>query len=194
MKHSFSILLLLSMIAALTACSGATKKKEADIPSTSIDAAASKLSLGELEAAALALRVAFDRSVDTWQGSTDQAIPGCHIPGEVAERGLQELRPWIDRRAAEEAKKLLANPKNYRLPINEESCAADCTCGVGLRVLEAAKLDELSHSKMKDWKRVRAQLEAKAELQTSERSELCAEGITWICKSDLLSAIKASAP
>ena len=194
MKRILKPLLLLSVTAVLTACGGAGKKKEAEIPATSIDTAASKLSLGELEAAALAFRVAFDRSVDTWQGSTDQAIPGCHINGEVAERGLQELRPWIDRRAAEEAKKLLASPKNYRLPIAEESCAADCTCGVGLRILEAAKIDEQSHSKMKDWKRVRAQLEAKAELQTSERSELCAEGITWICKSELLSAVKASAP
>ena len=87
--------------------------------------------------------------------------------------------------------KLLAGPQTYRLPINDQNCANDCTCGVGLRVLEAAKIDEQTSSRFKEWKRLRAQLEAKAELQTSDRSEICAEGLTWVCKSELLSALKA---
>lgn len=191
MKQILSGLLLSAMITGLAGCAGGGKKSDGEVVESSLDSAASKLTLVQLEEAALAFRVAFDRSLDSWQTTGEQAISGCHIKGDVAERGLRALRPWIDRRASEEAKKLLAGPQTYRLPINDQNCANDCTCGVALRVLEAAKIDEQTSSRFKEWKRLRAQLEAKAELQTSDRSEICAEGLTWVCKSELLSALKA---
>lgn len=135
---------------------------------------------------------AFDKSLETWAGPSDDVVTGCKISGKEAENGLVALKPWLERRAGEEAKRAMDSPKNYQLPIDVESCERDCSCGLSLKILESANLDDQSYSKTKDLKRTRARLEAKSELMTSERAELCAEGSTWICGSDLMKALKGT--
>lgn len=149
-----------------------------------------RLSLKELDQAALVFRVAFDKSLESWQGPEDLIVAGCSIPGPLAENGLAEVRPWLERRASEEAKRVVEAPKTYRLPIDEENCVRDCSCGLGLRILEAADLESQPHSRVKDLKRLRSTLESRAELVSSERAEFCTESMTWICSSDLLKLLR----
>lgn len=165
--------------------------KTDEVPTvTDLDKALSALSLKALDQAALVFRVAYDKSLESWQGAGEQTVAGCRISGELAEKGLAEIRPWLDRRAAEEAERLLEAPKLYKWDTSSDTCDQNCSCGLGLRILEAAKLDSRSHAKMKDLKKYRARLEAKSELISAERAEFCTESITWICGSDLLKALR----
>ncbi|MDX9730238.1 MAG: hypothetical protein RBT63_00570 [Bdellovibrionales bacterium] len=192
-KSVVSFYMLIAVTVALTACSSkGPKEVSPEELESALDRAASRLSLQELDQAALVFRVAFDKALDSWGGPTDQAVPGCRITGKEAENGLAAIRPWRDRRALEQAELLLASPKSYKLPVNVETCERDCSCSVGLAVYEAAELDKKSHAKVRELKRMRSRLEAKSELISSERAELCAEGVTWICQSDLLKALKAT--
>lgn len=191
LRRSVEAGLLLLLLVALSGCSSTPGKLATDQSPTSIDAALAKLSLPELEEAALVFKVAFEKSTDSWQGPIDEAVPGCKINALDAENGIAALKPWLVRRSDEEAKKLLSSPKTHQLPVASDGCEQSCTCGLGARILAAANLENESHSKVKDLKRLRARFEAKAELMTSERAELCSEGAKWICSSDLLKAIKA---
>lgn len=157
---------------------------------SALDKAVSELSLSQLSEAETVFRVAYDKSLESWQGAGDDVVPGCKISGSQAERALEALRPWVAKRTKDEAARLGDSPRSYQLPINVESCDTDCSCGIGLRILEEARLDEYSHQKVKELKRMRLRLEAKSELLTGARAELCAESATWICKSDVLKALK----
>jgi len=180
--YSASIALLIMV----SACSTSAPRQEAAPPVSAIEKTLAELSLKQLDQAALFFRVAFDKSLESWQGAGDQVLAGCKVSGEKAENALAEIRPWLDRRASEEARRVVEAPKTYRLPIDEEACSQDCSCSLGLRVLEAAELERQSHSRVKDLKKLRAKLEAKVELISAERAEFCAEAMTWICSSDLL--------
>ena len=180
MAASLSLLLLVS------ACSTSAPRQEAAPAATAMEKTLAELSLKQLDQAALFFRVAFDKSLESWQGAGDQVLAGCKVSGEKAENALAEIRPWLDRRAAEEARRVVEAPKTYRLPIDEEACSQDCSCGLGLRVLEAAELEKQSHSRVKDLKKLRSKLEAKVELISAERAEFCAETMTWICTSNLV--------
>ncbi len=175
-----------ALVIAMSACSTKPTRDEAAPVVSQLDKILAELSLKELDQAALVFRVAYDKSLESWQGAGDQLVAGCKITGEKAENGLAEIRPWLERRASEEARRVVEAPKTYRLPIDEEACSNDCSCALGLRVLEAAELDKQSHSKVKDLKKLRAKLESKVELISSERAEFCTESMTWICTSDLL--------
>jgi hypothetical protein len=155
-----------------------------------LEAELGRLSLKELDQAALVFRVAFDKSLESWQGPEDLIVAGCSIPGPIAENGLVEVRPWLERRASEEAKRVVEAPKTYQLPIDEGNCAQSCSCGLGLRILEAANLEGQPHSRVKDLKRLRSTLESRAELVSSERAEFCTESMTWICSSELLKLLR----
>ena len=150
----------------------------------------SELSLVKLDQANLVFRVAFEKSLDTWQGPGDDVVPGCKITGKEGENGLAAIKPWLDRRAYEEAKRALDAPKSYTLPIDVENCERDCTCALGLKILDTAELDSQSHQKVKELKKLRTRLEAKSELMTRDRADLCAEGSTWICSSELLKSLQ----
>lgn len=188
--------LLLTMAMVLSGCSYLSKRSQSvsenspEAKASALDRAISELSLAQLSEAETVFRVAYDKSLESWQGAGEDAVPGCKIGGPEAEKALAALRPWVTRRAREEATRLNDSPRAYQLPINVESCDADCSCGFGLKILEEARLDEQSHQKVKDLKRSRARLEAKSELLTGARAELCAESATWICKSDVLKALK----
>lgn len=178
--------IVLSLLFFTSACSTGTPRQEAIPVTTPMEKTLAELSLKQLDQAALFFRVAFDKSLESWQGAGDQMLAGCKVPGEKAENALAEIRPWLDRRAGEEARRVVEAPKTYRLPIDEDACAQDCSCGLGLRVLEAAELEKQSHSRVKDLKNLRSKLEAKVELISAERAEFCAETMTWICSSGLL--------
>lgn len=175
----------------LTGCQTPDRGERAERPTADkLEETLSRLSLRELDQAALVFRVAFDKSLESWQGPGDLVVAGCSIPGGLAENGLAEVRPWLDRRATEEARRVVEAPKAYKLPIDEENCAKDCSCGLGLRILEAAELDKQSHSRVKDLKRLRTTLESRAELISSERAEFCTESLTWVCFSELLKQLR----
>ncbi len=178
-------------LALLTSCQTPDRGERAERPTADkLEETLSRLSLRELDQAALVFRVAFDKSLESWQGPGDLVVAGCSIPGGLAENGLAEVRPWLDRRATEEARRVVEAPKTYKLPIDEENCAKDCSCGLGLRILEAAELDKQSHSRVKDLKRLRTTLESRAELISSERAEFCTESLTWVCSSELLKQLR----
>lgn len=183
---SVGVPLSLSLLFFTLACSTSVPRQEAAPVGTAMEKTLAELSLKQLDQAALFFRVAFDNSLESWQGAGDQLLAGCKVSGEKAENALAEIRPWLDRRAGEEARRVVEAPKTYRLPIDEEACAQDCSCGLGLRVLEAAELEKQSHSRVKDLKKLRSKLEAKVELISAERAEFCAETMTWICTSGLL--------
>lgn len=157
---------------------------------SAVDQAFSRLSLVKLDQAALVFRVAFDKSLDAWQGPVDDAVPGCRISGRDAESGIAAVNPWLDLRAGEEAKKALAAPKSYKFPVDVETCERDCTCGLGVKILNAANLDGQNKPRAKELKKLRTRFEAKSELMTHDRAELCAEGATWICTSEVLKALQ----
>lgn len=182
--------LLLSLLPAM-GCQSVNSGEPAERPtSDKLEEALSRLSLRELDQAALVFRVAFDKSLESWQGADDLVVAGCAISGALAENGLAEVRPWLERRALEEANRVVEAPKTYKLPIDEQNCAKDCSCGLGLRVLEAAELDKQSHSRVKDLKRLRATLESRAELVSAERAEFCTESLTWVCSSEVLKLLR----
>jgi len=60
---------------------------------------------------------------------------------------------------------------------------------MGVRILQAAKIDgqagarsgAQTGTKFREWKKLRALLEAKSELQSKERSAQCVESMTWVC-------------
>ncbi len=155
-----------------------------------LESVLSRLTLRELDQAALVFRVAFDRSLESWQTPDSRLIAGCSLNGALAEEGLLEVRPWLERRASEEAKRLLAAPRNYQLLVDEKTCLQDCSCSLGLRILEAAELEKQPSSKVKNWKRLKSTLEAKSELLSSQRAEFCADSTTWICSSELLNLLR----
>lgn len=185
----FSILPL--VVIALAGC-GLTRKRVAPAAASrsAMDQALTGMSLKQLDEANLVLKVAFNKSLESWQGGSDDIVAGCKITGKEAENGLSVIKPWHERAIDAEAERLRQNPKSYRVPVDEENCERDCSCGLGLKIFEKAGLDHQSHSKMKDFKRTRSRLEAKAELITSERAEICSESATWICTSDFLKALK----
>jgi hypothetical protein len=157
---------------------------------TSLDRALSTMSLKQLDEASLVMKVAFNKSLESWQGSGDDITAGCKITGKEAESGLAALAPWLSRAYIAEADRLIKNPKSYRVPVNDDTCEHDCSCELGLKILDRAELDEQSHSKVKEFKQIRSRLEAKSELITSERAEICSESATWICTSDFLKALR----
>ena len=157
---------------------------------TALELVVSKMTMVDLERATLVFKVAFEKASDSWQGTDDDAVPGCKITGREAEAALEALNPLMVQRVQDEAKKLLSSPKGYRFPTDVGSCERDCSCTLNLRILQAAKIDDLSPSKAKNLKRLRAQYEAKNELLTSERAEICAESAAWICSSELLKVLK----
>lgn len=166
-------------------------KPATPVPAQVLDRAMSELSLQQLNEAETVFRSAFDKSLESWQGAGDDSVLGCKITGREAETVLAALRPWIDLKSGEEAKRLLDSPKSYRLPVDVETCEQTCTCGLGLKIFESANLDNQSHQKVKEFKRQRTRLEAKSELLTTDRAEICAEAATWVCKSDLLKALRS---
>jgi hypothetical protein len=176
----------LAVLVLACGCTTSAPRQEAAPVATAMEKTLAELSLKQLDQAALFFRVAFDKSLESWQGAGDQMLAGCKVSGEKAENVLAEVRPWLDRRAGEEARRVVEAPKTYRLPIDEEACSQDCSCGLGLRVLEAAELEKQSHSRVKDLKKLRSKLKAKVELISAERAEYCAETMTWICTSGLL--------
>lgn len=181
------------LLTALAGCGLARKRVEPAVASkTALEQALSGMSLKQLDEANLVLRVAFNKSLESWQGGSDDIVAGCKITGKEAENGLTALNTWLDRAIDAEAQRLQQNPKSYRVPVDEEYCERDCSCGLGLKILDKAGLDDQSHSKMKEFKRTRSRLEAKAELITSERAEICSESATWVCTSDFLKALKPS--
>ena len=188
--------LIVVVAAEVSGCSFLSKrsngavKPDAATAQTAVDRAAEELSLKQLDQAMLVFRVAFEKANDTWQGAGDDTVPGCKIISKDAENGLAAVKPWLDRRVREEGERAGDNPKIYRVPIDEETCDRDCTCGLGVKILEAAQLDKQSHAQVKDLKRLRTRFEAKSELLTNERAELCAENATWVCKSDLLKTLR----
>lgn len=182
---------LLALMLLVTGCQSASRGDRDPRPAEdALEVVLSRLSLKELDQAALVFRVAFDKSLESWQGPDDLVVAGCAISGALAENGLAEVRPWLDRRTEEEAKRVAEAPKTYKLPIDEENCTKDCSCGLGLRILEAADLDKQSHSRVKDLKRLRATLESRAELISAERAEFCTETLTWVCSSELLKQLR----
>lgn len=152
------------------------------------------LSYLQLHAAANVFRVAFDRSLDSWQGAVDEAGLKCSISGPMAERALAALRPWLDQRAAEEATKLTDNPQSYKLPANAENCARDCSCVASLRILEAVPEDNWKKSNFKNWRKLRQRLEQLAEVESPEQVEICAESQNWICTSELYKSLASAEP
>ena len=195
-RVSIFTFLLVPILFSLPACSYLSKRSQSvgenspEAKASALDKAISELSLAQLSEAETVFRVAYDKSLESWQGAGDDLIPGCKIGGPDAEKALAALRPWVNKRAREEAARLNDSPRSYQLPINVDSCDSDCSCGFGLKILEEARLDEQSHQKVKDFKKSRVRLEAKSELLTGARAELCAESATWICKSDVLKALK----
>lgn len=195
-RVSIITLIVLPALLSLPACSYLSKRSQSsaenspEAKASALDKAISELSLTQLSEAETVFRVAYDKSLESWQGAGDDLIPGCKIGGPEAEKALAALRPWVTKRAKDEANRLNDSPRSYQLPINAESCDADCSCGFGLKILEEARLDEQSHQKVKEFKKARVRLEAKSELLTGARAELCAESATWICKSDVLKALK----
>lgn len=190
-------LVLATVIGALASslqigCSSRDKKQPETARQSLPKEVVNDLSLAKLEQAALAFKVAHEHSNESWQGPVDQAVPGCSISGKEAETGLELLQPWLQAKAEEEAKKLLRDLGTYRLGFDAETCDRDCSCSVGLRVLAAADLESLSRTKAKPLKQLRVQLEAKSELISRERAELCVDGVTWLCQSDLLRAVRAA--
>ena len=157
---------------------------------SALDSALSRLSIQELFQAALVFRVAFDKANDSWHGADDDAVHGCKITGKEAEAALSALAPWMDKRARDEAERLENAPKSYRPPADAETCDRDCSCALGIRIFEFAKLDDQPHARVKDLKRMRTRFEAQSELLTGDRAEICAEAATWICQSDVLKALK----
>lgn len=186
-----NLVLAVSML-VFTSCSGPSKKTEVAEAPSPLDVTLGGLSLLQLHEASLAFKVAYEKSMDSWQGPIDDAIPGCKISGFEAENGIAALKPWLAQRTKEEAEKLLSSPKSHTLPVNSETCEQDCSCELGVQILSAANLDGERHSRVKDLKRLRTRFEAKAELLTGERAELCAEGSKWICTSDFLKSLKAA--
>lgn len=181
--------------AGLAGCSFVTKrsvpKPDPSVAQTALDQSMSQLSLQQLYDAALVFRVAFDRSNDSWHGPEDDVPSGCKISSKEAENGLAALKPWIEKRTSEEAERLERSPKSYRPPVDAETCDRNCSCIIGIKIFEAAKLDDYAHAKVKELKRLRTRFEAQGELLTNERSEICAEAATWICRSEMLKALKA---
>lgn len=190
MNRKLATLVFLSI--ALTAGCGIFGKRTEQVvaPRSALDDSLSAMSLKQLDEANLVMKVAFAKSLESWQGGADDIVAGCKISGRQAEAGISAIASFLDRAVEVEARKLNEKPKEYRLPIEEETCERDCSCGLGLRVLGAAGIDEQSHSKVKELKRLRSRLEAKAELITSERSEICSETATWVCTSDFMKALK----
>lgn len=178
----------------MNGCSALSKRNEAKssapAPAQALDRAISELSLQQLGEAETVFRAAFDKSLESWQGAGDDSVLGCKITGREAETALSAMRPWIDLKLGEEAKRLLDSPKSYQLPVDVETCEQACTCGLGIKIFESANLDNQSHQKVKEFKRLRTRLEAKSELLTADRAEICAEAATWICKSELLKALR----
>jgi len=159
------------------------------------DSALKPLSYLQLNAAANVFRVAFDRSLDSWQGAVDEAGLKCRISGAMAERALAALRPWLDQRASEEAGRMIDEPQTYKLPATVETCARDCSCVAALRVLEAVTEEQWKKSSFKNWRKTRQRLEQLAELESQEQVEICAESQNRICTSELyLSIAKAEPP
>ena len=157
---------------------------------SALDQTLAGMSLKQLDESYLVLKVAYNKSLESWQGGSDDVVAGCKITGKEAEAGLAALRPWLDKAVDIEAKRIADSPKSYRVPVDDESCEKDCTCGLGLRILGAAKLDDQSFAKVKEFKRLRGRLESKNELLSPERFEICADQATWICSSDFLKALK----
>ena len=185
-------LVLAFSVLVFASCSLTSKKADVEVDPSAVDGALGGLSLLQLHEAGLVFKVAFEKSMDSWQGPIDDAVPGCKITGVEAENGIAALKPWLDRRTKEEAEKLLSSPKGHKLPVSSETCEQDCSCGLGAQILSAANLDGERHSRVKDLKRLRTRFEAKAELLTNERAELCAEGAKWICTSDFLKSLKVT--
>lgn len=187
MRFAFAALILMF---GLSGCGSARKRTEPPVAKSAIESSLAVMSLRKLDEAALVLKVAFNKSLESWQGGADDIVAGCRISGKDAERGLAIIGPRLENAVLEEAKRLVDSPKTYRLPIDEETCERDCSCGLALGILEKARLDEQSHSRVKEFKRIRARLEAKSELITSERAEICSDAATWICSSEFLKALK----
>lgn len=192
MKIIAAVLSVFTSVFLFVSCSAPSKKTDVASETSSIDTALSSLSVVQLHEASLAFKVAYEKSMDSWQGPIDDAIPGCKISGTEAENGIAAVKPWLERRTKEEAQKLLSSPKSYSIPVNSETCEQDCSCGLGVQIMSAANLDGERHSRVKDLKRLRTRFEAKAELLTTARAELCTEGAKWICQSDFLKSLKAA--
>jgi hypothetical protein len=187
--------LVIGLIVSVTACASkpivAPPPKEVEGVS---DTVLQPLSYLQLNAAANVFRVAFDRSLDSWQGAVDEAGLKCAISGPMAERALAALRPWLDQRAAEEATKLTDNPQSYKMPASAESCARDCSCVASLRILEAVPEDNWKKSSFKNWRKIRQRLEQLAEVESPEQVEICAESQNWLCTSELYKSLVSAEP
>jgi hypothetical protein len=200
LSREFAVKFMMSAVLVLSLAGCSMFKGREDSPAdpragkTTLDQAMGELSMAKLDQASLVFRVAFEKSRDAWQGPGEDVVPGCKISGKEAENGLAAVKPWLERRANEEAKRAIDGPKAYQLPINVETCERDCSCELGLKILEAADLDSQSYQKVKELKRLRTRLEAKSELMTRDRAELCAEGSTWICSSEVLNALRLQNP
>ncbi|HRK08359.1 MAG TPA: hypothetical protein PLZ57_11365 [Pseudobdellovibrionaceae bacterium] len=186
---------MMGLIVSVAACASkpivAPPPKEVEgVPDTVLQ----PLTYLQLNAAANVFRVAFDRSLDSWQGAVDEAGLKCAISGPMAERALAALRPWLDQRAAEEATKLTDNPQSYKLPASTESCARDCSCVASLRILEAVPEDNWKKSSFKNWRKTRQRLEQLAEVESPEQVEICAESQNWICSSELYKSLVSAEP
>ena len=182
---------LLALMLLVTGCQSASRGDRDPRPAEdALEVVLSRLSLKELDQAALVFRVAFDKSLESWQGPDDLVVAGGGRFRGLAENGLGGGRSGPDRRPEGRAKGVAEAPKTYKLPIDEENCTKDCSCGLGLRILEAADLDKQSHSRVKDLKRLRATLESRAELISAERAEFCTESLTWVCSSELLKQLR----
>lgn len=182
MSRAFTLQVCLSILAWIGAgCAHTPSPAEEKSNPSALEAEADKLSLSQLDGTMLALQVAVKQSLETWRGPSDEAISGCSISGDRAEQLITALQPLLDRKTRAEGERLVGNPKSYRLPLNDENCDRECSCALGLRILDSARLDERTSAAFRPWKKMRAKLEAKAELQSTERSELCVESMTWVC-------------
>lgn len=193
LRKQICFFLLVGFLPISWSCSSTKSHVEGGVLDASegaLDRALSHLTVKELDQAALVFRVAYDKSLETWQGPSDLIVAGCTIGGNLAEKGLSVIRPWLDQRVEEEARRISESVKEIELPIDRANCTSNCSCGLGLRILEAPVLEGKPLSRSQRFKKLRRSLEAQAELITAERAEYCTESMNWVCESPLLKELK----
>jgi hypothetical protein len=195
---------VMSVFSALVAISCGSKDKAQEAPaaaSTSNAGASSKViseaellerhDLLELNGAATALRVIFDKSLD---GKNQEPVLECEISGEQAQRSLMPLKSLIDSQIERERDEYLKDPAMYVRTRGLETCGSKCACGVFASVLESVSVSALKTQKAKsNHPKILKRLQTKAALQNSHESLACAKKQSWYCASGLKTHLEREA-
>jgi hypothetical protein len=137
--------------------------------------------LESLEGAASAFRTIFDQSL---AGTAPQAkVLSCEISGQEAMSLMMPLKARMDPLMQVERESYQKDPQAYAKAKNFAACEERCLCGLYARMLEDVNGGQADL----------AELNKKAEVETSEQRLTCAQAQKDLCGSQLLKDLRAEA-